>query len=75
MISFDNELGQYRQAARDAYQGLGQLTGVPLLNRQQHLQALRNMTPDDLDMLADEYGVDQVAHYIANLAGGHHALR
>ncbi len=68
--NFENMLGQVRQAARTATQQLGGAAGVPLLNRQEHLTALRNMSESDLDALAEEYGVDQVAHYITRLAGG-----
>lgn len=70
MVNFEHELDQYRTAARDAYKSLGQLTGVPILNRHDSLKALRNMSPDDFDALSDEYGIDQVMHYIARLAGG-----
>jgi hypothetical protein len=70
MQNFNDELDKYQSAARDAYHEFARATGVPLINRQEHLQAMRNMSVDDLDALADEYGVDQVTHYIKRLAGG-----
>lgn len=68
--SFEQNLAQYRQATHDAIKQLGGIMGVPVINRQEHLQALRNMNEQDLDALANEYGADQVAVYLARLAGG-----
>lgn len=67
---FGNVIKQYRQAARDAYAELGGAIGVPLVNRNDHLKALRNMSVEDLDTLSEEYGANQVAEYLARLAGG-----
>ena len=69
---FDKILTDYRSAARDAYKQVAQVAGVPLLNRELAARALRNMTEQDLDALAGEYGADQVMHYINYAMGGRH---
>lgn len=61
---------QSRQAARDALQQTTQMVGVRSIPTATIKSALKNMTEDDLDMLAGQYGADQVVHLIRTALGG-----
>lgn len=61
---------QSRQAARDALQQTTQMVGVRSIPTATIKSALKNMTEDDLDMLANQYGADQVVHLIRTALGG-----
>lgn len=73
MIDFQGELTKYRSAADEAYRSMGGVIGLPLVKRADQLQAVRNMTVEDLDVLSEEYGADQVIHFLNKLSGGRHA--
>lgn len=62
-----------RTAAREAVQSVSSLVGINSLPNSLVRQAMKNMTEQDLDLLANEYGVDQVMHLIRQTYGGKHA--
>lgn len=68
----DTLLDQMRGATREALSQYRQLAGGDQLPASTVRSALQQMTPDDLDMLAQEYGHDQVLHLIRYAAGGTH---
>lgn len=61
---------QSRNAARDALQQTTQMVGIRSVSTATIKAALKNMTEDDLDMLAGQYGADQVIHLIRTATGG-----
>lgn len=61
---------QSRNAARDAMQQTTQMVGIRSVPTATIKAALKNMTEDDLDMLAGQYGTDQVIHLIRTATGG-----
>lgn len=72
---FDQLLDKYRQAASQSIQKVAGSVGVPLIDRDEHLRAIRNMSEQDLNALAQEFGPDKVAEYIQYFAGGQDAIR
>lgn len=67
----DKMLGDFRQAARSAFEQTAKQLGVPLVPEETHRRAIRNMSAQDLDTLAQTFGQDQVVDYLTrHLFGG-----
>lgn len=63
-------INQYRTAAKTAVEQTASQLGLPLIRPETAKAALRNMSEKDLDMLAEEYGHDQVVHWLNRVVGG-----
>jgi hypothetical protein len=63
-----------RSASKSALGQFTQLAGLNSIPSSTVRSALKNMTPDDLDALAAEYGTDQVIHLLRKSLGGQHAV-
>jgi len=63
-------ISQSREAARQALQQTTQMVGVRSVPVSTLKAALKNMDENDLDMLAETYGADQVVHLIRTAIGG-----
>lgn len=66
----DELIKQMRSSASSAIEQNAQSLGLPLIKPAEHRAALQNMTEKDLDLLAEEYGTDQVVHWLNRVAGG-----
>lgn len=66
----DDIFNQARGAAREAVEQFSSLAGLSSVPQGELRDAMRNMTPDDLDALAEEYGPEQVMQLIRFTYGG-----
>jgi hypothetical protein len=68
----DEIIDPLRAASKSALGQFSQLAGLNAIPSSTVRSALKNMTPDDLDALAQEYGTDQVLHLLRKSLGGQH---